>query len=187
MRRETFFETDGSWRISRSESKSILKFRIKQKRSRFDKRLGASMSGSRRCLRAGRPMPHSFCFIRTDSTPEGRVWRAATGRRSGKRVPAAQRQLAAVFRRDRCWVSGAPWQSRQQAAGGGQHQAVENGDESPHSKRAFRPMRQKPCGLGRTLRPKEGAETQCETGIASYRLHSNLFLCFPEASLESGV
>jgi hypothetical protein len=65
------------------------------------------------------------------------VWSAATGRRFGKRVLATQRRLAAVLRRDQCLVSEAPWQSRQQAAGMGQHQAVESGDESPHSKRAL--------------------------------------------------
>ena len=81
-----------------------------------------------------------------------RVWNAATGRRSGKRVLAAQRQLAAVFRRDQCLVSGVRWQSRQQAAGVGQHQAVESGDESPHSKRAFRPVWPKLCGIGRDTR-----------------------------------
>jgi hypothetical protein len=32
----------------------------------------------------------------------------------------------------------------------GEHQAVESGDQSPHSKRAFWVLRQEPCGIGRT-------------------------------------
>ena len=111
---------------------------------------------ARHGARVSRPMPHSFCFIRTDSTPEGRVWSAATSRRSEKRVLAEQRQLAAVFRRDKCLVSGAPWQSRQQAAGVGQYQAVDSGDQSPHSKRALRAMRQKLYGIGRPARKSPG-------------------------------
>jgi hypothetical protein len=49
-------------------------------------------------------MPHGFCSNWPDSRPEGRVWSAATRRRSGNRVLAGQRQLAAVFRRDQCWL-----------------------------------------------------------------------------------
>jgi hypothetical protein len=39
-------------------------------------------------LRAGCPTPHSFCSNRTDSALEGRVWSAATGRRTTN-APAA--------------------------------------------------------------------------------------------------
>ena len=118
----------------------------------FTRRLGPkgrqAIKPAAKGARASRPMPHSFCSKWPDSRPEGRVWSAATRRCSGNRVLARQRQLAAVFRRDQCLATGAPRQSRQQAAGVGQHQDVESGDQSPHSKRAMGAIRKNYAALG---------------------------------------
>ena len=93
-------------------------------------------------------------------------------RRSGNRVLAGQRQLAAVFSRDPCLATGAPQQSRQQAAGVGHHQAVESGDQSPHSKRAMGAMRQKLCGIGRPARKIRLPPTILGCGIQQVRRKS---------------
>jgi hypothetical protein len=49
-------------------------------------------------------------------------------------------------------AAGAPRQSRQQAAVVVQRQAVESGDQSPHSKRAMSAMSQKLYDMGRDAR-----------------------------------